>query len=156
MLVCKRFTPPNHSVFFDRNLQTGKFSDAKKQYYTQPQQLNSNGKIFGHQHITVQEIRNGKSALDPRNFAFFQGINTRAKDGRTLSVTVPPNTFKRAGQYRICSISGTFTHQPVIMPVAQRGSQDDCIRINVKKGGGGGGGKGRGKKQKKKKIRKLR
>jgi hypothetical protein len=28
-------------------------------------------------------------------------------------------------------MTGTNSHQPVIMPVAQRGAQDDCIRVNV-------------------------
>lgn len=68
--------------------------------------------------------------LDARKFDFFKGLNEPAVAGGTLSVNIPAGKLKD-GQYRICSITGTDTHQPVIMPVAQRGSQDDCIRINV-------------------------
>ncbi|CAJ0768506.1 10506_t:CDS:2, partial [Entrophospora sp. SA101] len=32
-----------------------------------------------------------------------------------------------AGAYRLCTLSGTETHQPWIMPVAKRGSQDDYL-----------------------------
>jgi len=36
-----------------------------------------------------------------------------------------------AGLYRCCTMASSFAHTPVIMPVAQRGSQDDCIRFTV-------------------------
>ncbi|KAJ3209092.1 hypothetical protein HK099_008592 [Clydaea vesicula] len=121
-----------------QNLQTGFFSDAQNLYYVQGQGLNADGIIFGHQHVTVQAMdANNLQAADPRVFSFFKGLNDVAGDGRTLSVVVPAGTLKNDGLYRICSITGSHTHQPVIMPVAQRGSQDDCIRIEVKAGGAG-------------------
>ncbi len=113
------------------NLDTGFFSEPSSEYYAAPQQLNQNGMIKGHQHITVQRLKGGRGALDAKTFDFFKGLNDQSADGRTLSVTIPAGTL-RNGDYRICSITGTLTHQPVIMPVAQRGSQDDCIRIKVK------------------------
>ncbi|KAJ3120990.1 hypothetical protein HK098_004079 [Nowakowskiella sp. JEL0407] len=112
------------------NLQTGFFDDPQKQYYLFPQTLNDQGIIQGHQHITVQKM-NGKNVLDAKIFAFFKGLNAASKDGKTLSVTIPKGTLLQNGKHRICSLSGTFSHQPVIMPVAQRGAQDDCIRVNV-------------------------
>jgi hypothetical protein len=60
---------------------------------------------------------------------FFKGLNDPAVDG-TLSVVIPAGTLP-VGLLRICSISGSESHQPVVMPVAQRGSQDDCIRVEV-------------------------
>lgn len=136
------------------HMETGFFSDAKTQYYFSPQSLNGQGIIQGHQHITIQEIGNANTAMDPRKFVFFQGINDKSTDGRSLSVTVPANTLKNGVQYRICSLTGANTHQPVIMPVAQRGSQDDCIRVEGG-GAGGGGGTGTAAAQKKKARKKL-
>jgi len=111
------------------NLISGFFSDAAKEYYVKPQQL-QNGKILGHSHVTIQELKGDrKKPLNPKVFAFFKGLNEPAKDG-VLSVTV--NNGLPAGDYRICTIVSSFTHQPVLMPIAQRGSQDDCIRIKVR------------------------
>ncbi|KAJ3124977.1 hypothetical protein HK098_000697 [Nowakowskiella sp. JEL0407] len=112
------------------NLATGFFDDPQKQYYLFPQTLNGQGIIQGHQHITVQKM-NGKAVLDAKVFAFFKGLNAASPDGKTLSVTIPAGTLRENGQHRICSLSGTFSHQPVVMPVAQRGAQDDCIRVDV-------------------------
>jgi len=36
-----------------------------------------------------------------------------------------------AGSYRLCTMTSSSNHQPVLMPVAQRGAQDDCIRFTV-------------------------
>ncbi|KAJ3126998.1 hypothetical protein HK098_006889 [Nowakowskiella sp. JEL0407] len=116
-----------------QNLDTGFFDDPQKQYYLVPQTLNDQGIIEGHQHITVQKLQ-GTAVLDAKVFAFFKGLNEPSGDG-TLSVTIPAGTIKENGEFRICSLSGTFSHQPVIMPVAQRGAQDDCIRVFVENAG---------------------
>jgi transcription initiation factor TFIID subunit 15 len=113
----------------NNNIITGFFDDAATQYYLTPQTLDG-GKIQGHQHITIQELTSKAKAPDARVFAFFKGLNDAAVNGGQLSVTVDKG-LPTAGTYRICSITGTRGHQPVIMPVAQRGSQDDCIRIKV-------------------------
>ncbi|KAJ1565249.1 hypothetical protein HK096_003801 [Nowakowskiella sp. JEL0078] len=117
-----------------QNLQTGFFDDPQKQYYLVPQTLNIVGNVEGHLHITVQKL-SGKSVLDARVFSFFKGLNAASTDGLTLSVIIPAGTLKENGAYRFCSITGTFSHQPVIMPVAQRGAQDDCVRVSVKNAG---------------------
>ncbi|KAJ3021753.1 hypothetical protein HKX48_007828 [Thoreauomyces humboldtii] len=114
-----------------RGLTTGFFSDATLAYYSIPQTLAADGTIQGHAHITVQALGTAVSAPDPQAFAFFKGLNQVATGGRTLSVTVPAGSFTTNGVYRICSLSGANSHQPVVMPVAQRGAQDDCIRITV-------------------------
>lgn len=112
------------------NLITGFFSDPNSQYYLFPQDLDpATGFIKGHQHVTVQLISNTNFAPDPQQFVFFKGLNDPAVDG-TLSVVIPAGTLG-VGLHRICSISGAESHQPVVMPVAQRGSQDDCIRVQI-------------------------
>ncbi|KAI8811562.1 hypothetical protein BJ742DRAFT_121053 [Cladochytrium replicatum] len=107
-------------------LETGFFDVPTTQYYLFPQTLNNKGQIQGHQHVVVQDINQGIPSA--QKFVFFKGLNAPSNDGRTLSVVIPKGTFKANGAHRICSITGTFSHQPVIMAVAQRGSQDDCIR----------------------------
>ncbi|KAI8920061.1 hypothetical protein DFJ77DRAFT_450909 [Powellomyces hirtus] len=113
------------------NLDTGFFADPQINYNKQPQTLNGGGKIEGHQHITIQKLDSTTAAPDATKFVFFKGLNDQSANGRTLSVTVPAGTFKANGLHRICSMSGTNAHQPPLMPVAQRGAQDDCIRVNV-------------------------
>jgi len=123
----KRNTPFNVDTKV-ANLATGFFSDPAVDYYQIQQTLDGNGVIQGHSHITIQKL-NGNNVLDPRVFAFFKGLNDPAKGG-VLSVTVTEGLPQR-GQYRICTMNSSNSHQPVVMPVAQRGAQDDCIRINV-------------------------
>ncbi|CAG8518834.1 6005_t:CDS:2 [Acaulospora colombiana] len=114
-----------------QNLDLGFFDNPDTQYYLFPQSLNAQGQIFGHQHVTIQQL-NGNAPPNPQTFAFFKGLNDPSNSG-VLSVAVASSTGAGlpAGNYRICTMTGTFSHQPVIMPVAQRGAQDDCIRINV-------------------------
>ncbi|KAI8800695.1 hypothetical protein BJ742DRAFT_840444 [Cladochytrium replicatum] len=127
-----------------RNLKTGFFDNPNAGYYICPQTLDDNGIIEGHTHISCQSI-DPNTAPDATQFVFFKGLNDAANNGE-LSTTIPAGSFKSAGLHRCCTISGTFSHQPVIMPVAQRGAQDDCVRFNVVLGGGnsngGGGGNG--------------
>jgi len=111
------------------NLLAGFFSDAANDYYQIPQTLNKNGKIQGHSHITIQQL-DGNTVPDPTVFAFFKGLNDPLTNGNELSVVVA-NGLAKPGLYRICTMNAANSHQPVVMPVAQRGAQDDCIRINI-------------------------
>ncbi|CAB4384962.1 unnamed protein product [Rhizophagus irregularis] len=110
------------------NLATGFFSDPAVDYYQIQQTLDGNNIIQGHSHITIQKL-NGNNIPDARVFAFFKGLNDAAVNG-VLSVLVEKG-LPQKGQYRICTMNSSNSHQPVVMPVAQRGAQDDCIRINV-------------------------
>ncbi|CAG8613544.1 10652_t:CDS:1 [Acaulospora morrowiae] len=123
--------PFNVSVLTN-NLDLGFFDNPQTQYYAFPQSLNDQGQIFGHQHVTIQQL-SGNGPPDPQNFAFFKGLNDPSNSGQ-LSVAVASSAGPGLppGFYRICTMTGTFSHQPVLMPVAQRGAQDDCIRVNVK------------------------
>lgn len=109
------------------NLNTGFFSDPAKTYYKFPQALDKSGRIQGHSHVTIQKL-NGRGVPDPRIFAFFKGLNEKAKNG---ILTADVEKGLPAGNYRLCTMSSAFSHQPVLMPVAQRGAQDDCVRFKV-------------------------
>ena len=118
------------------NLQAGAFTNADATYYAAPQQL-QNGLVVGHTHVTVQDMGNTLNPTtppDPTVFAFFKGINDAGDGNGGLSAAVAGGL--PAGNYRLCTLTSSANHQPVIMPVAQRGSQDDCTRFTVTGSGG--------------------
>lgn len=121
-------------------LAAGTFTNPKETYYSAPQDLDGSGRVIGHIHVTIQILPGGlepKTPLDPTDIAFFKGINDVGNGNGLLSADVEGGL--PAGFYRICTITSAANHQPVVMPVAKRGAQEDCIRITV--GGGGPGGK---------------
>ncbi|KAJ3064343.1 hypothetical protein HK102_008230, partial [Quaeritorhiza haematococci] len=114
------------------NMELGVFDNPQTAYYQTPQTLNNQGIIRGHQHVVIQSMGNNANPnepLDPRNFEFFRGLDFEPSGGNTLTLTVPAGTVRTRGFARLSTLTGTAGHQPVIMPVAQRGSQDDAIRI---------------------------
>jgi hypothetical protein len=113
------------------NLVAGSFTNADATYYAAPQTL-SGGKVVGHTHVTVQDLGaslNPTSPLDPTQFSFFKGINDAGNGEGLLSATVTGGL--PAGNYRVCTLTSASNHQPVLMPVAQRGSSDDCTKFTV-------------------------
>jgi hypothetical protein len=113
------------------NLVAGSFTNADATYYAAPQFL-SGGQVVGHTHVTVQDLGanlNPTSALDATQFAFFKGIND-AGNGQGLLTAVVTGGLP-AGNYRVCTMASASNHQPVLMPVAQRGSPDDCTKFTV-------------------------
>jgi len=116
-------------------LQTGLFTNAETNYYGAPQQLNAQGQVKGHTHFVISEI----SALDsttpgsPLKFAFFKGIDTAADQNGVSSVVVPGGL--PTGTYRMCTINTSENHVPVLGPVAQHDSFDDCIYFIAKSAG---------------------
>ena len=123
-------TPFNVSVQI-AHLDAGFFVNPTTNYYTAPQDLNANGDIIGHCHVTVQDIGSLKSTSppDPTTFAFFKGIDD-AGNGQGLLQAVVTGGLP-AGVYRVCTMIAARNHQPVNMPVAQRGAQDDCTKFTV-------------------------
>jgi len=120
-----------------QNMQTGSFVNPDENYLAAPQQLNAQGNIIGHSHIVVQSLSslNQSTPLDPKTFAFFLGVNNAAVNG-ILSAKVTNGL--PAGSYRVSSMVAAANHQPVIVPVAKRGSPDDAVYITVKSKGAPG------------------
>jgi hypothetical protein len=113
------------------NLVAGSFTNADATYYSAPQAL-QNGQVVGHTHVTVQDMGNSlnpTTALDPTQFAFFKGINDAGNGKGLLTATVTGGL--PAGNYRVCTMASASNHQPVLMPVAQRGTADDCTKFVV-------------------------
>jgi len=122
-----------------QNLQTGSFVNPEENYLAAPQQLNAQGQIIGHSHIVIESLSafDQTTPTNPKTFAFFQGVNAPATDG-ILSATVTSGL--PAGSYRIASMVAAANHQPVIVPVAQRGSPDDAVYFTVNSNGTAAGG----------------
>jgi hypothetical protein len=113
------------------NLVAGSFTNADATYYAAPQTL-QNGRVVGHTHVTVQDLGqslNPTQALDATQFAFFKGINDPGNGNGLLSAEVAGGL--PAGNYRVCTMASASNHQPVLMPVAQRGTADDCTKFVV-------------------------
>lgn len=122
---------PNTPITFSArisNLAPGSFTNPALTYYAAPQNLDNAGRIIGHTHVTVQKIDlNSENPPDPEVFQFFKGINDAGNGQGLLSATAEQGLPE--GDYRVCTMTSASNHQPVLMPVAQRGAQDDCIRI---------------------------
>ena len=120
------------------NLNAGKFTNPDVTYYTAPQQLDpNNNNIIGHVHVTIQTLGDNlapQAAPDASTFVFFKGIDDAGDGNGGLQAAVAGGL--PAGNYRVCTMSAASNHQPVTMPVAQRGAQDDCTKFTV--GGNGG------------------
>ncbi|KAF1963342.1 hypothetical protein CC80DRAFT_511707 [Byssothecium circinans] len=134
----------NFQVQID-NLVAGTFTNPDVTYYAAPQTLQG-GKVVGHTHITVQDTGNDLNPtqpLDAQTFAFFKGINNDGDGNGLLSANLAeglPN-----GNYRVCTMTSSANHQLVLMPIAQRGPQDDCVRFTVGAGNGNNNANGKGK-----------
>lgn len=122
------------------HLAAGKFTNPTTTYYTAPQDLDGGGDIIGHCHVTVQDIGSldSTSPPDPSRFVFFKGIDDAGNGKGLLQAEVSGGL--PAGTYRVCTMIAAQNHQPVAMPVAQRGAQDDCTKFEVTEGGGSQGG----------------
>ena len=114
------------------NIEFGFFDDPVTKYYKSPQTLNKNGKIQGHTHVTIQKIENPFLPPSVQSPTFFKGLNDPSDTG-ILTTFVDGELFDSdgTGEYRICTMTSSRSHAAVLMPVARRGSQDDCIRINI-------------------------
>ncbi|KAF7986238.1 hypothetical protein HWV62_38699 [Athelia sp. TMB] len=116
------------------NMETGNFVNAQSNYFSAPQQLNSQGQIIGHSHIVIEELTSmtQTTPTDPTKFAFFLGLNAAADNG---VLTAPVTKGLPAGTYKLTSINTAANHQPVLVPIAQHGSTEDVVYFTVKSNG---------------------
>lgn len=118
------------------NFQAGSFTNPDVTYYSAPQDLNAEGIIIGHCHITIsrlgdnpQDNNNVNVPPNPRNHVFFKGVDDAGNGAGLLTAVVEGGLTP--GFYRVCTMLSASNHQPVLMPVANRGAQDDCTKFTV-------------------------
>jgi len=113
-----------------QGMETGFFTNAQENYFAAPQQLNNAGQITGHSHVVIEQIDSIDSTKpsDPNVFAFFKGLNDKAKNG---VLTAAVDKGLPAGTYKISSINTAGNHQPCLVPIAQHGSLDDAVYFTV-------------------------
>ena len=116
-----------------RNMHVGFQTNPAASYYAGPQDLDEDGLVIGHSHIVIEELDSlgPLAAPDPLDFVFFRGINDMG-DGKGL-LRAQVTGGLRDGVYRACTMIAARNHQPVVMPIAQRGAQNDCARFVVVK-----------------------
>jgi transcription initiation factor TFIID subunit 15 len=101
------------------NLAAGSFTNPDVTYYSAPQTLDDSGNVVGHTHVTIQSLGddvNTQTAPDPSQFVFFKGINDAGDGNGGLSADVTGGL--PAGAYRVCTMTSSSNHQPVLMPVS--------------------------------------
>lgn len=70
---------------------TGNFVNPQTNYFAAPAQTDGSGTLIGHSHAVIEEIDGLDSVTpsDPRNFAFFKGLNDAAR-APARSICRPP------------------------------------------------------------------
>ncbi|KAI8899988.1 hypothetical protein BC833DRAFT_563672 [Globomyces pollinis-pini] len=119
--------------FSSINLNSGFGLNAQNQFLLAPQTIGANGKIEGLQQLVIQKINNPNAAPAAAQVSFFQAVNQKSNNNGVgnFNVNVPAGAVKTKGLHRICTMAAAAAMQPVVMPIAQRGAQDDCIRVNI-------------------------
>jgi len=134
--------PPSRDIMVRvsvQNLALGHVTTPQRTYYTAPQSLSATGLVVGHVHITVQDMGGNLTPvkpLDATKFVIFKGVDDTGNGQGEFQTTIKGGLPR--GYYRLCTMTAAMNHQPVLMPVAQRGAQDDCQKFIV----GGSGGRG--------------
>ena len=139
----KFVTPPNlavipHNTTFEitlavKNFASGYFVNPNTNYFAAPQQLDpTTGLIQGHVHAVVETLHSlhQTTPTNPTKFAFFVALNGKADARGYLYANVTGGLPK--GVYRLSTIAAAMNHQPVLLPVAQRGVADDVIYVSTR------------------------
>jgi hypothetical protein len=127
--------PPSRDITIKvsaRNLALGHVAVPQRAYYTAPQSLSATGLVVGHVHITVQDMGGSlmpTKPLDASKFVLFKGVDDTGNGQGEFQTTIKGGLPR--GFYRVCTMTAAMNHQPVLMPVAQRGAQDDCQKFVV-------------------------
>ncbi len=111
-------------------MQAGSFVNVQTNYYSAPQQVNSNGDIIGHSHFVIEKLTSIKQVTptSPGSFVFFKGVDTPALKG---ILSVPVINGIDVGVYRLSSINSAANHQPVLVSIAQHGALDDMVYVRI-------------------------
>ena len=86
------------------HLRAGFQANPSSSYYAAPQNLDENGDVIGHCHVTIQDIGSLRAtkAPDPLDFAYFTVVNNEGNGDGLLQTAVIGGL--PAGAYRICTM----------------------------------------------------
>ena len=114
------------------NFNGGFAANPDTQYLMAPQTLDpQNGFIQGTHLLSIQHLARLDQAPNAAGVDFFSIVEAKSNGKGDFTVDIPAGSLKQKGTYRICTMAAAATFQPVVMPVAQRGAQDDCVRVKV-------------------------
>lgn len=123
-----RILPLNHEIQIRalvQNFQPGFFNDPKTQYGVDPQRLNADGNLQGHNHACIQRLLRSGLPASTRCDSFV----VLEQEGTTnvISGVGPPITV--AGRYRVCVDDASGAHYVAVRAFAQQGGPVDCVRV---------------------------
>ena len=110
-----------------KNFHPGLFNDPKTQYGVEPQRLESDGNLHGHNHGCIQRIAASGAVPDVKCDSFV--VLEQVGDTDVLSGVAPPLTV--AGRYRVCVDAASGAHYVAARAFAQQGGPVDCVRVLV-------------------------
>jgi hypothetical protein len=108
-----------------QNFQPGFFNDPKTQYGVDPQRLNGDGNLQGHNHACAQRLGRDSLPVSTKCDSFV----VLEQEGTTnvISGVGPPITV--AGRYRVCVDDASGAHYVAVRAFAQQGGPVDCVRV---------------------------
>jgi hypothetical protein len=108
-----------------QNFQPGFFNDPKTRYGVDPQRLNGDGNLQGHNHACVQRLGRDSLPLSTRCDSFV--VLEQEGTSNVISGVGPPITV--AGRYRLCVDDASGAHYVAVRAFAQQGGPVDCVRV---------------------------
>lgn len=107
-----------------QNFQPGFFNDPKTQYGVDPQRLNAQGNLQGHNHACIQRLpSNGAPDVKCDSFVVL------AQEGTTNVVSGVGPPISVPGRYRVCVDDASGAHYVAVRAFAQQGGPVDCVRV---------------------------
>ena len=108
-----------------QNFQPGFFNDPKTQYGVDPQRLNADGNLQGHNHACIQRLGRNSLPLSTKCDSFV--VLEQEGTSNVISGVGPPITV--AGRYKVCVDDASGAHYVAVRAFAQQGGPVDCVRV---------------------------
>ncbi|EAU90561.2 hypothetical protein CC1G_00945 [Coprinopsis cinerea okayama7 len=114
-----------------RNFAFGSATNPSASFMTAPQQLSSEGVIIGHMHLVIESLDSFDQTTppDPQQFSYFTEV---VDDDQAPRVVIPP--ILGVGLYRATVSLHAISHQPITLPVLQRGATSDAVYFSIGNG----------------------
>ena len=113
-----------------KNLATGNVVNKQTNFLAAPQQVDSQGNIFGFSFVVIEQLDSIQQTTptNPNLFAFAKTFGGTAVNG---VLTGDVTDGLPAGFYRMATYNSAANGQPALVAVAQHGSLDDMVYFTV-------------------------